>query len=256
MKIIDTHAHIFDSQFDKDIDEVVSRAKQCGVIKILLPNIDATTIGALKDTSSLYPDFFIPMMGLHPTSVEDDWKYQLRIVGDELQKTKYSAIGEIGIDLYWSQEFKQQQIEVFETQLLWSKELQVPVSVHSRDAFKEVIASIKKIEQDSLSGVFHSFGGTVEDLEQVIPLKNFYIGINGVVTFKNSGLAETLKHISLDRVVLETDSPYLAPVPYRGKRNEPSYLTKILEKLAQIYSVSEDEVAKITTQNAVLLFGL
>lgn len=256
MKIIDTHAHIFESQFDKDIDEVVSRAKQSGVTKILLPNIDATTIDALKDTSNLYPDFFIPMMGLHPTSVKDDWQSQLLIVENELQKTKYSAIGEIGIDLYWSKEFKQQQIDVFETQLIWSKEMQTPVSIHSRNAFKEVVASIQKIGQESLSGVFHSFGGTVEELELILPMTNFYIGINGVVTFKNSGLDETLKCVSLERVVLETDSPYLAPMPYRGKRNEPSYLAKILEKLAQIYSVSEEEVASITTQNAIHLFGI
>ncbi len=256
MNIIDTHAHLFACQFDNDIDEVVSRAKKSGVTKVLLPNIDATTIDALKETFNRYPDFFIPMMGIHPTSVKDDWQEQLQCVENELQKTEYKAVGEIGIDLYWSREYKQQQIEVFETQLSWSKDMQVPVSVHSRDALFEVVTSIQKIGQESLFGVFHSFGGIVDDLELILPLANFYIGINGVVTFKNSGLTETLRHVSLDRLVLETDSPYLAPMPYRGKRNEPSYLVEILEKLAQIYSVSKEEVAHKTTRNAIQLFGI
>lgn len=256
MRIIDTHAHLFVGDFDEDIADVIARAKQNGVTKVLLPNIDVTTIEALKDTSNLYPDFFIPMMGLHPTSVKDDWQTQLKSVEDELQKTRYIAIGEIGIDLYWSDEYKQQQIDVFETQLRWSKEMQIPVSIHSRDALRYVVSSIQKIGQESLSGVFHSFGGTVVDLEQILPLTKFYIGINGVATFKNSGLNETLKHISLERVVLETDSPYLAPSPYRGKRNEPSYLVEILRKLAEIYSVSEKEVAHVTTQNASHLFNI
>lgn len=256
MKIIDTHAHLFVPEFEKDLDEVVSRAKKNGVTKVLLPNIATETIDAVKKASETYPDFFLPMMGIHPTCVGDDWQADLEKVHTELLHNKYIAIGEIGIDLYWDKSRKEQQVMAFETQLQWSKEMQLPVSIHSRDAVKEVIESIQKVGVESITGVFHSFGGNADELKQILLLRNFYIGVNGVVTFKNSGLDEVIKHAGLQNILLETDSPYLAPTPHRGKRNEPSYLTEILQKLAQIFGVSAEEVAQITTRNAAQLFHL
>lgn len=256
MKIIDTHAHLFVPEFEKDLDEVVSRAKKNGVTKVLLPNIATETIDAVKKASETYPDFFLPMMGIHPTCVGDDWQADLEKVHTELLHHKYIAIGEIGIDLYWDKSRKEQQVMTFETQLQWSKEMHLPVSIHSRDAVKEVIESIQKVGAESITGVFHSFGGNADELKQILLLRNFYIGVNGVVTFKNSGLDEVIKHAGLQNILLETDSPYLAPTPHRGKRNEPSYLTEILQKLAQIFGVSAEEVAQITTRNAAQLFHL
>lgn len=256
MRIIDTHAHLYLEEFDSDLDEVVERAKFIGVEKVLLPNIDETSILNLKRTVDKYPSFFIPMMGLHPTSVSDDWENQLEIIYNELNSSKYIAIGEIGIDLYWDKSSKQRQITAFERQLEWSIDTKLPVAIHSRDAIPEVIQSIKNIGEKSIFGVFHSFGGSVAELERVLELENFYIGINGVVTFKKSGLSETLLNCSLEKIVLETDSPYLAPVPFRGKRNQSGYLAEIIKKLAEIYTKTEKEVVETTTKNAYQLFNL
>lgn len=256
MTIIDTHAHLYADEFKGDLPDVVSRAKKVGVQKVLLPNIDISTIEVLKDTYRHYPDFFIPMMGLHPTSVSDDWEYQLTTIEKELNAGEYKAIGEIGIDLYWDMTYKWQQVEVFETQLGWSKAKRLPVSIHSRNAVGEVLSSIKNISAESLSGVFHSFGGNSAELKDILSLETFYIGVNGVVTFKNSGLSDVLQHGSLEKIIVETDAPYLAPTPYRGKRNEPNYLTEILKKLSEIYAKPVEEVAQITTQNALRLFAI
>lgn len=256
MRIIDTHAHLYLEEFDSDLDEVVERAKFIGVEKVLLPNIDETSIINLKQTVNKYPSFFIPMMGLHPTSVSEDWEHQLEVIYNELNSSKYIAIGEIGIDLYWDKSSMQRQVLAFEKQLRWSIERKLPVAIHSRDAIPEVIQSIKNVGKENVFGVFHSFGGSVEELKEILELKNFYVGINGVVTFKKSGLAETLLNCSLEKIVLETDSPYLAPVPYRGKRNESGYLSEILKKLSEIYHKTEEEIAKITTKNAYRLFNL
>ncbi|MDR1517484.1 MAG: TatD family hydrolase [Dysgonamonadaceae bacterium] len=255
MKLIDTHAHLFADEFKDDLSDVVARAKQSGVQRTFLPNIDAESIAPLKNTVNAYPDFFIPMMGLHPTSVAEDWQRQLETVHDELMRAEYAAIGEIGIDLYWDKTFERQQTEVFETQLKWGAEKNLPVSIHSRNAIGEVVRSIKKVGAGSLRGVFHSFGGNADELNAILGLKNFRIGINGVLTFKNSGLSETLRHCDLSHIVLETDSPYLAPVPHRGKRNEPSYLTEILQKLSEIYRKPAEEIADVTTENAEKVFG-
>lgn len=256
MMLIDTHSHIYADEFKDDIANVIFRAGQIGVQRILLPNIDEESIAPMKKIVGEYPDFFMPMMGLHPTSVTADWRLQLDKIYDELNTAKYIAVGEIGIDLYWDKTFEKEQIEVFETQLKWSIEKDLPVSIHSRNASLEVVRSVEKVGADSLSGVFHSFGGNIDELNAMLNLKNFYIGINGVVTFKNSGLSETLQHCPLSRIVLETDAPYLAPVPYRGKRNEPSYLKEIVQKLSEIYRKSEEEIADITTTNAERLFNL
>ncbi|HBK95667.1 MAG TPA: hydrolase TatD [Porphyromonadaceae bacterium] len=256
MKIVDTHAHLYLDAFDNDLDDVVVRARAIGVEKILLPNIDETTVSDLKQTVDRYPSFFIPMMGLHPTNVREDWEQQLEIIYDELSRPGYIAIGEIGIDLYWDKSSKERQVAAFERQLAWSIEKKLPVAIHSREAIPEVIESIKKTGEKDLFGVFHSFGGSMGELKEILELGNFYIGINGVVTFKKSGLMETLENCVLENIILETDSPYLAPVPYRGKRNEPGYLSEVVKKLSTIYRKTEEEITEITTLNAYRLFNI
>ena len=256
MRIVDTHAHLYLEDFEKDLDDVVARARAIGVEKILLPNIDETTVSDLKQTVDKYPSFFIPMMGLHPTNVREDWEQQLEIIYDELSRPGYIAIGEIGIDLYWDKSSKERQVAAFERQLAWSIEKKLPVAIHSREAIPEVIESIKKTGKKDLFGVFHSFGGSMGELKEILELGNFYIGINGVVTFKKSGLMETLENCVLENIILETDSPYLAPVPYRGKRNEPGYLSEVVKKLSTIYRKTEEEITEITTLNAYRLFNI
>ncbi|MDR2816512.1 MAG: TatD family hydrolase [Proteiniphilum sp.] len=257
MNLIDTHAHLFAEEFKDDLREVVSRAKKAGVEKALLPNIDEVSVLRLKQCVLDYPGFFYPMMGLHPTGVGGgDWKRQLDTIYRELNAGDYIAVGEIGIDLYWDTSLREAQIKAFEEQLKWSIEKDLPVSIHFRNATEEVIQSIRRVGAQSLRGVFHSFGGTKAELEAILELDNFLIGINGVVTFKNSGLSETLKHCPTNRVVLETDSPYLAPAPYRGKRNEPARLIHIIAQLAGIWNKDEETVAQITSRNARELFKL
>ena len=256
MGIIDTHTHIFASEFDQDIAEVVDRAKRAGVTKILLPNIDVESVHRLHKLSDKYPDYCFPMMGLHPSSVTSNWEQDLNQIKENFSKRKYIAVGEIGIDLYWDKTLAQEQKLAFEEQLRWSREYDLPVSIHSRDAISEVIESIKNVGADNLRGVFHSFGGTLEEMQAILSLKNFYLGVNGVVTYKNSKLPEVLKEANLSHIVIETDAPYLPPVPYRGKRNEPSYTKEIVEKLSEIFSCSIEEVEKITANNAQSIFSL
>lgn len=253
--MINTHSHLFDSQFDADREAVVMRAKAAGVRRILMPNIDASTVEALHRTEESYPDYCFPMMGLHPTSVCDNYKQELSIVEKMFGIHSYCAVGEIGLDLYWDQNYLSQQTDAFETQIEWSKQLSLPIMVHSRNAFVQVYESVVKHYDNRLKGVFHSFGGTVEEATQVLELPDFYLGINGVVTYKNAGLRDVLPFVPLTRLVLETDDPYLAPVPYRGKRNEPAYLTFIIQALSDIYKVTIEEVEEITTVNAEHVFG-
>ncbi len=255
MKLIDTHAHLFTEEFRDDIAGVVARAKEAGVEKVLLPNIDETTIAGLKATTAQYPGFFYPMMGLHPTSVQPHWKQQLNTIYEEFLRVPYVAVGETGIDLYWDSSLCAAQTEVFEAQLSWSIEKDLPVSIHFRNATEEVIKSIQRVGEKRLRGVFHSFGGTKADLDAILQLPDFWVGINGVITFKNSGLAETLKNCPRDKVILETDAPYLAPVPFRGKRNESSYLSFIVQKLSEVWEISPEETARITSSNANNLFA-
>ena len=256
MKIVDTHAHLYLDAFDNDLDDVVVRARAIGVEKILLPNIDETTVSDLKQTVDRYPSFFIPMMGLHPTNVREDWEQQLEIIYDELSRPGYIAVGEIGIDLYWDKSSKERQVAAFERQLGWSIEKKMPVAIHSREAIPEVIQSIKKIGKKDLSGVFHSFGGSMNELKEILELGNFYIGINGVVTFKKSGLDETLKNCGIENIILETDAPYLAPVPHRGKRNVPAWVRHTAAVLADVRGVPPSELEPVLDANAERLFGL
>lgn len=256
MSIIDTHAHLFAEDFQVDLDDVVSRAREAGVEKVLLPNIDETTIDPLRAVMAHDPSFFLPMMGLHPTSVTREWRQQLYLIHQEIKRNSYVAVGEIGIDLYWDQSLREEQTDAFEEQLKWSIEHDLPVAIHFRNATREVVNSIRRVGENALRGVFHSFGGSKEELETILQLKNFRVGINGVVTFRNSGLTETLIHCPRERVILETDSPWLAPVPHRGKRNEPAYLSFVLKRMAEIWQESEEYVAERTSRNATELFNI
>ena len=256
MMLIDTHAHLFADVFQNDLEEVVSRARAAGVERVLLPNIDETTIDDLQAAVRRYPDFFLPMMGLHPTSVTSEWEKQLLSIYQEIKRHPYIAVGEIGMDLYWDRSLQDAQMNAFEEQLRWSIEMDLPVAVHFRNATAEVVTSIKRVGEKALRGVFHSFGGSKEELETLLQLKNFHVGINGVVTYRNGGLAETLIHCPKESIVLETDSPWLTPVPRRGKRNEPANLSYILKKLAEIWGETEEEVAAQTSRNATRLFHI
>lgn len=258
MRIIDTHTHIYDEQFDDDIESVVQRAKDAGIEKILLPNVDVETLDRLDTLTANYPDYCYPMMGLHPTSVDQDWKKNLDQIGQVLANNpqKYIAVGEIGIDLYWDKTFFAEQQKVFETQLQWSIDYNLPVSIHTREATHEALESIAKVGANKLKGVFHSFVGTEEELKAILELDNFLIGINGVVTYKNTNLRSVLRNTHLSRIVIETDAPYLTPVPFRGKRNEPAYTVYMANTLAEVYGVSVAEVCDITTNNAMKMFDL
>ena len=256
MNLIDTHSHLYEPDFSEDLSAVVDRALGAGVSKVLLPNIDDQSIDRLKKTYREDQSFFIPMMGLHPSSVNINWERRLETIYGELISEKYIAVGEIGIDLYWDTTYEKEQIFVFEEQLRWSIEKELPVSIHSRNASQEVLRSIRKVGAEKLKGVFHSFAGTFEELSEILQLPNFYVGINGIVTFKNSNLAETLRHCPIERLVIETDAPYLSPVPFRGKRNEPSYINMIVNKLSAIYNLEQEEIAEITKKNADKLFQI
>lgn len=255
MQLIDTHTHIYHEDFKNDIAEVIDRAKKAGVEKILLPNIDRESIDSLHNLCDAYPNYCVPMMGLHPTSVTTNWKEDLAYLKSLFANRTYIAVGEVGVDLYWDQSLKEEQMLAFKEQLEWSIEYDLPVSIHSRNATTETIECIKEVGASKLRGVFHSFTGTSEELKDILPLENFLFGINGVSTFKNSSIPEALKLADLSRIIIETDAPYLAPVPHRGKRNEPSYTLKIAERLSDIYGISPDKIGQITTRNAKELFS-
>ena len=254
MKIIDTHTHVYLEEFDLERTKVIQRAMQSGIMAILLPNVDVSTVLPLFELCDQYPEFAFPMMGLHPTSVNSSYAIQLKQIEKMLLRRPYCGIGEIGIDLYWSRQFLEEQKEVFEEQLRWSISMQLPVSIHTRNAYNEVFDSIHKVGNDSLRGVFHCFSGTANDLEEIKRLSGFKIGIDGNITYKNSHLIEILQQAPLDLLLLETDAPYLAPVPYRGKRNEPSYLWETAQKLAEIYKIRLTEVAGQIRKNTFELF--
>lgn len=254
--IIDSHSHIYDEAFDEDLDEMIIRAKKVGVGKILLPNIDIESINKVNNLVAQYPEICIPMMGLHPTCVSATWEDDLEVIKTQFQNNVYCAVGEIGIDLYWDRSLQQQQTLAFEKQLRWSIEFDLPVSIHCREAIVESVECIHRVGADKLRGVFHSFGGNAEELKSILELNNFLIGVNGTVTYKNSKLPEVLIGTGLSNVIIETDAPYLPPVPFRGKRNEPSYTHYIVEKLSDIYKISTKKVESITTENAIRLFNL
>jgi TatD DNase family protein len=255
MKFVDTHTHLFLPEFEKDRKEVIKRAVNRGVTKMLLPNVDSSTIKPLLTMANEFPDHCLPMMGLHPTSVKENYEEELDRVKSSLTLENIVAIGETGIDLYWDKTYLDLQIIAFETQLIWAEEMRKPVVIHVRNSFEEVFEVLEKKKRPNLTGVFHCFSGNTEQAKRAINL-GFYLGIGGVVTFKNSGLDKVIENICLSKILLETDSPYLAPVPHRGLRNESSYIEIVAEKIAEIKNVSTQSVASVTTENAEKLFNL
>lgn len=256
MNLIDTHNHLYLEEFDPEQDALVDAALKSGIDTLLLPNVDLTTIERMHDLCDRFPYFAYPMMGLHPTSVDEHYADTLKKTESYLGKRPYCGIGEIGIDLYWDKTYLKEQKIVFEEQLKWSIDLDLPVAIHTREAYPEVLESIHKVGAEKLKGVFHSFTGTNTDLEEIKKLKKFKLGINGVITFKNSKLSETILSTDINSIVLETDAPYLAPAPYRGKRNEPVYIWKTAEKVADTYGITLDETVEITRKNALDLFKI
>ena len=255
MQFIDTHTHIYLPEFESDRDEVVNRALECSVVKMLMPNVDVETVNIMLHVASKYPTVCYPMAGLHPTSVKKDYPKQLGNLESLFDKHKFIAVGEIGIDLYWDKTHLEEQIIAFKRQLLFALGKRLPVVIHARESFREIFSVLNEFKGSDLKGVFHAFSGTQEDAEKVIGM-GFKLGIGGVVTFKNSGLDKIVKEAGLENIVLETDSPYLAPVPYRGKRNESSFIPIINQKIAGIFGMMEDEVASIMYSNTCLLFNL
>ena len=251
--LIDTHSHIYSTDFINDRDEVIQRAYSNDVRKIILPNIDSSSVKNLLDLVDTYPHICFPLMGLHPTSVNNDYQEELQVVEYWLKKRKFFGIGEIGIDLYWDKSFLEEQTHAFRFQLDLAKHYKLPVVVHVRDSFDEVYEVIREMKDENLTGVFHSFTGTLEQASLIIGL-GFKIGVGGIVTFKKSGMDQIIKQIDPSNLIIETDSPYLTPVPFRGKRNESSYLVYIAQKIADLHQVTVGEIAKITTENARNLF--
>jgi TatD DNase family protein len=254
MRLIDTHTHLYLPEFEKDFDEVLDRARKAGVTRFYLPAIDNSAIPAMLKMAALYPSEFFPMVGVHPSSVKEDFLGELKVVEEYLSKRKFVAVGEIGLDFYWDTIFKEEQILSFNMQMELALKYSLPIVIHTRNAMKETIAAVKPFAAKGLTGIFHCFGDTYETAKEIIDM-GFYLGIGGVLTYKNANLGASLKEIPLDRIVLETDAPYLSPVPYRGKRNESSYLIYIAEKLAQVKNVAVEEIAEITCANAEKIFG-
>ena len=255
MILIDTHCHLYLREYKEDIDQIISQAENAGVRKFYLPAIDSSETDNLLSLEKQFPGRCMAMMGLHPCSVKLEYKAELDQVSDWLSRRKFVAIGEIGLDLYWDKTFIKEQHEAFRIQIEWSLKYDLPISIHTRNAMPETIAVVKEYIQRGARGIFHCFSGTYEEAKEVIDA-GYYLGIGGVLTYKNSGLAEVVDKISLEHLVLETDAPYLAPVPFRGKRNESSYLQYIAEKLALIKNISVEEVGAITTANAEKIFPL
>lgn len=251
--MIDTHSHIYGPEFDDDRAEVLQRARLAGVDKVLLPNINEESIARMLQVAKEYPDMCYPMMGLHPEDVKEDWAQVLDRM--EMQLDGMIAVGEVGLDFYWDTTFRKEQIEAFERQICWAVERNLPLVIHMRKAEQELLEVMERHKSDGLRGVFHCFGGSRETASRMLKHEGFVLGIGGVVTFRNSRLAETLRHVPLDRIVLETDAPYLAPVPYRGKRNEPSYVAHVARFLSDIYNVSEEEVNDVTNLAVKRVFG-
>jgi len=254
--MIDTHTHLYSDQFDNDRDEVILKAINSGVDKLLLPNIDLESIKGMHELVDKYPNNCYPMMGLHPCSVEGNYKEVLVEMKNHLNTKSYIAIGEIGMDLYWDKTLLNEQADAFKIQIEWAKEMKLPIVIHVRDAFDELFEVLDTTNDDDLTGVFHCFTGNIEQAKKVLNYGGFNIGLGGVLTFKNSGLDKVVEKIDIKHLVLETDSPYLAPTPHRGKRNESFYVNLVAEKLATIKQIELSEVEKITTQNAKNLFKI
>jgi len=255
MIITDTHTHLYSEAFDEDRDEMMQRALQNGVRRFFVPAIDSAYTERMFQLEKKYPNEVFLMSGLHPTHVKENYKEEIAHVEALLAERKFYAVGEIGIDLYWDTTFLAAQQEAFQYQIQLAKKYKLPIVIHCRDAFQEVFEVLEKEKDDALFGIFHCFTGTKEDAEKAIGY-NMKLGIGGVVTFKNGKIDKFLHEIPLEHIVLETDAPYLAPMPYRGKRNESSYVMNVLEKVATIYGLSIEEVANITTENSKAVFGV
>ena len=256
--MIDTHSHIFSEEFKEDLSEVITRAKEIGVEKIFMPNIDDTSVEDMLNVCQAYPDYCFPMIGFHPTSVEGpDAIYKVREMKKHLvEGHPYIAVGEVGLDLYWDKTWLKEQQLILDEQIQWALEWNLPLVIHCREAFPELFQVLEPYKHTELTGVFHSFTGTVDEARELMDYSRFMIGINGVVTFKKSTLPEVLKEVPLTKLVLETDSPYLAPVPFRGKRNETSYVKRVAMKLAELYGMEIGEVERQTTENALKVFKI
>ncbi|MFY0651911.1 MAG: TatD family hydrolase [Cyclobacteriaceae bacterium] len=255
MPFVDTHAHIYNKRFHDDIEDVIKRAKDAGVERIFLPNIDSESIDGMLELEQKFPEVCVPAMGLHPCHVNENLQKELYLVEEWLDKRDFVAVGEIGTDLYWDKTNFDQQADAFNTQSELAIKHNIPVIIHCRDSIDQTIDLVEKIANSKLRGIFHCFTGTEEQANQVIGL-GFKIGIGGVATFKNGGIDDLIRTIDLEHIVLETDSPYLAPVPYRGKRNEPSYVIEVARKVAELKLMNITEVGRITTQNAYNVYGM
>jgi TatD DNase family protein len=253
--LIDTHCHIYLKDFDWDRHEMLIRAENEGVMTFLMPAIDISTYGSMTDAESSYPGKCFAMMGLHPCSVKSGFNDELAFVEKEMEARKFIAVGEIGLDFYWDKTFSNEQHIAFQRQLELALQHDLPIVIHSRNSIDECIQTVKQNQKGNLKGVFHCFSGTADQANQIIDL-GFYLGIGGVVTFKNSGLDRVIKDVDMKHIVLETDSPYLAPVPFRGKRNECSYLKYVVEKLSEIKELTKKEIEEVTTKNAKELFNI
>ena len=253
--ITDTHTHLYSEQFDDDRNEMIQRAKKAGVSRFFIPAIDSSYTERMLSLENNYPNDVFLMMGLHPTSVKENYQEELAHVKEMIDKRNFFAIGEIGIDLYWDKTFLTQQQEAFRTQIQWAKENNLPIVIHCREAFNEIFEVLEAEKGDDLFGIFHCFTGTLEQAEKAISY-NMKLGIGGVATFKNGKIDKFLNQIDIKHIVLETDSPYLAPTPYRGKRNESSYITNVVDKLVDIYGITFDEISEITTQNSKDIFSV
>lgn len=256
IQFIDTHTHLFAEEFDEDCELAVTRAKEAGVTRMFMPNIDDTTIDSLLALCDKC-DGCYPLIGLHPTSVDADWKKRLAAVEKAFRSDHpYYGIGEVGLDFYWDDTFRKEQLEVFDIQINWALEADLPLIIHSRNAQKELLQVMEPYRHTTLRGIFHSFGGNEEEAAELLEYTSFMLGINGILTFKKSTLPQVLKHVPLDRIVLETDSPYLAPVPHRGKRNESAFMVETAHRLAEIYGEEISDISAKTTQNALKVFKI
>ncbi|MDD7915825.1 TatD family hydrolase [Polaribacter ponticola] len=253
--ITDTHTHLYSDQFDNDRKTMIQRAKDAGVSRFFIPAIDSSYTENMLSLEKENPDDVFLMMGLHPTSVKENYLEELNLVKEWLEKRDFCAIGEIGMDLYWDKTFLTQQQEAFRTQIQWAKEKKLPINIHCRDAFNEIFEILEAEKSEDLRGIFHCFTGTLEQAKQAISY-NMKLGIGGVATFKNGKIDKFLNEINIKHIVLETDSPYLAPTPFRGKRNESAFITNVVDKLVDIYNLSFKEIAEITTQNSKDVFGV
>lgn len=253
MNLIDTHAHIYSDKFDSDRDEIIDEIRKAGIERIYMPNVDVETIDKMLDCESRYGDLCIPMMGLHPCDVKKDFEQQLYVMEGWLSTRSFAAVGEIGTDLYWDKTGFDRQKEVLNIQLGWAKEKRLPIVLHSRESIDETIEIIEKAQDGTLTGIFHCFNGTLDQAKKIVKM-GFLLGIGGVATYKNGGLHQVIPFIGLENLVLETDAPYLAPVPFRGKRNTPAYLPAIAQRVGDLLQVSSAEVAVMTKSNALNLF--